>query len=124
MLKEPLPPTTELEENLRNGVYLAKLGNFVAPDVVPLSRIYDIFQHRYKAFGLQFRHTDNINYWIKSLAAAGFPKIFHPETTDVYDKKNMPKVIYCVHALSTHLFRLGQAPLIQDLYGKVQFTSK
>lgn len=124
VLKESLPPTTELEENLRNGVYLAKLGNFVSPDIVPLSRIYDIFQHRHKAFGLQFRHTDNINYWIKSLEAAGFPRTFHPETTDVYDKKNMPKVIYSIHALSTHLFRLGQAPLIQDLYGKVQFTKQ
>jgi hypothetical protein len=47
---------------------------------------------------------------------------FHPETTDVYDKKNMPRVIYCLHALSTHLFKLGKAPLIQDLYGKVNFT--
>lgn len=34
----------------------------------------------------------------------------------------MPRVIYCLHALSTHLFKLGKAPLIQDLYGKVNFT--
>lgn len=34
----------------------------------------------------------------------------------------MPKVIYCLHALSTHLFKRGQAPLIQDLYGKVDFS--
>lgn len=26
-------------------------------------------------------------------------QIFYPETTDVYDRKNMPKVIYCIHAL-------------------------
>lgn len=26
-------------------------------------------------------------------------QIFHPETTDIYDKKNMPRVIYCIHAL-------------------------
>lgn len=47
---------------------------------------------------------------------------FQPETTDIYDKKNMPRVIYCIHALSTHLFKLGKAPQIQDLYGKVNFT--
>ena len=47
---------------------------------------------------------------------------FQPETTDIYDKKNMPRVIYCIHALSTHLFKLGKAPQIQDLYGKVSFT--
>lgn len=34
----------------------------------------------------------------------------------------MPKVIYCLHALSTHLFKQGQAPLIQDLYGKIDFS--
>lgn len=26
-------------------------------------------------------------------------QIFHPETTDVYDKKNMPRAVYCIHAL-------------------------
>jgi len=36
----------------------------------------------------------------------------------------MPKVIYCLHALSTHLFKRGQAPLIQDLFGKVDFSGK
>lgn len=113
-----------MEENLRNGVYLAKLGNFIAPDKVPLSRIYDIFQHRYRSSGLQFRHTDNINYWLEALKSIGFPKMFMVETTDVYDKKNMPKVIYCIHALSAYLFRSGQAPLIQSLFSKVQFSSK
>lgn len=47
-LDEDLPPTTELEEGLRNGVYLAKLGNFFAPQVVSLKRIYDREQTRYK----------------------------------------------------------------------------
>lgn len=36
----------------------------------------------------------------------------------------MPKVIYCLHALSTHLFKRGQAPLIEDLYGKIDFSGK
>ena len=35
-IKEELPATTELEEGLRNGVILAKLGHFMAPTVVPL----------------------------------------------------------------------------------------
>lgn len=47
-MDEELPPTTELEEGLRNGVYLAKLGNFFAPHVVSLKRIYDREQTRYK----------------------------------------------------------------------------
>ena len=26
-------------------------------------------------------------------------QIFYPITTDLYDRKNMPRVIYCIHAL-------------------------
>ncbi|XP_050183784.1 ras GTPase-activating-like protein IQGAP3 [Myiozetetes cayanensis] len=123
-LGEGLPPPTELEETLRNGVLLAKLGHCFAPTVVPLKKIYDREQARYKAAGLHFRHTDNINYWRDAMSHVGLPSIFHPETTDIYDKKNMPRVVYCIHALSLYLFKLGLAPQIQDLYGKVNFTEE
>ncbi|XP_035273693.1 ras GTPase-activating-like protein IQGAP1 [Anguilla anguilla] len=123
-LNEELPPTTELEEGLRNGVYLAKLGNFFAPRVVSLKKIYDREQTRYKATGLHFRHTDNVIQWLNAMTEKGLPKIFYPETTDIYDRKNMPRCIYCIHALSLYLFKLGLAPQIQDLYGKVDFTEE
>uniref|UniRef100_A0A8C5RT63 IQ motif containing GTPase activating protein 3 n=1 Tax=Laticauda laticaudata TaxID=8630 RepID=A0A8C5RT63_LATLA len=123
-LKEPLPPPTELEENLRNGVTLAKLAHFFAPDAFPLGKIYDRDQARFQACGLHFRHTDNINRWRDAMSHVGLPVIFHPETTDIYDKKNMPRVVYCIHALSLYLFRRGLAPQIQDLYGKVDFTDE
>uniref|UniRef100_A0A8C4UMY4 IQ motif containing GTPase activating protein 1 n=1 Tax=Falco tinnunculus TaxID=100819 RepID=A0A8C4UMY4_FALTI len=123
-LSEELPPTTELEEGLRNGVYLAKLGNFFSPKVVSVKKIYDREQTRYKATGLHFRHTDNVIQWLNAMAEIGLPKIFYPETTDIYDRKNMPRCIYCIHALSLYLFKLGLAPQIQDLYGKVDFTEE
>lgn len=47
-MKEELPPTMELEEGLRNGVYLAKLAKFFAPNVVSDKKIYDVEQARYK----------------------------------------------------------------------------
>ncbi len=47
-LKEELPAPIELEEALRNGVYLAKLGHCFTPRVVPLKKIYDLDQERYK----------------------------------------------------------------------------
>lgn len=47
-LEEDLPPTTELEEGLRNGVYLGKLANFFAPKMVSEKKIYDRDQSRYK----------------------------------------------------------------------------
>ncbi|XP_066094279.1 ras GTPase-activating-like protein IQGAP1 [Saccopteryx bilineata] len=123
-LGEDLPPTTELEEGLRNGVYLAKLGNFFSPKVVSLKKIYDREQTRYRATGLHFRHTDNVIQWLNAMDDIGLPKIFYPETTDIYDRKNMPRCIYCIHALSLYLFKLGLAPQIQDLYGKVDFTEE
>ncbi|XP_071297116.1 ras GTPase-activating-like protein IQGAP1 [Agelaius tricolor] len=123
-LNEELPATTELEEGLRNGVYLAKLGNFFSPKVVSVKKIYDREQTRYKATGLHFRHTDNVIQWLNAMSEIGLPKIFYPETTDIYDRKNVPRCIYCIHALSLYLFKLGLAPQIQDLYGKVDFTEE
>uniref|UniRef100_A0A673NRJ4 Ras GTPase-activating-like protein IQGAP1 n=1 Tax=Sinocyclocheilus rhinocerous TaxID=307959 RepID=A0A673NRJ4_9TELE len=98
-LGEQLPPTTELEHGLRNGVYLGKLAKFFAPQLVSEKKIYDRDQSRYKHSGLHFRHTDNTVQWLRAMESVGLPKIFYPETTDVYDRKNMPKVIYCIHAL-------------------------
>ncbi|NWU68261.1 IQGA2 protein, partial [Pterocles burchelli] len=123
-LEEELPPTTELEEGLRNGVYLAKLAKFFAPNVVSDKKIYDVEQTRYKKSGLHFRHTDNTVQWLRAMESIGLPKIFYPETTDVYDRKNVPRMIYCIHALSLYLFKLGLAPQIQDLLGKVDFTEE
>lgn len=47
-MREELPPTTELEEGLRNGVYLAKLAKFFAPNLVSEKKIYDVEQTRYQ----------------------------------------------------------------------------
>ncbi|KAH9500962.1 Ras GTPase-activating-like protein iqgap1 [Bulinus truncatus] len=123
-INEELPPTTELEEGLRNGVYLGKLAHFFSPTVAPLKKIYDKEQTRYKSRGLHFRHTDNINHWLRAMEEIGLPTIFYPETTDIYDRKNMPRAVYCLHALSLFLFKLGLAPQIQDLYGKIKFTEE
>lgn len=74
-LREELPPTTELEENLRNGVYLAKVAHFMEPDKLPRNKIYDIEQKRYAIAGLQFRHTDNINYFLMCLKTMQLPLV-------------------------------------------------
>jgi hypothetical protein len=64
-IKEELPPPTELEESLRNGVYLAKVAHVFNPELVPEKCIFDKSQTRYRSFGLNFRHTENINHWAK-----------------------------------------------------------
>ena len=47
-INEKLPPSTELEEGLQNGVYLAKLAHFISADLVPLKKIYDRDQTRFE----------------------------------------------------------------------------
>ncbi|TKR92937.1 hypothetical protein L596_007489 [Steinernema carpocapsae] len=39
-----VPSVLDLEQNLSNGVLLARLGHGFAPEEVPLSRIYDFDQ--------------------------------------------------------------------------------
>ena len=119
---EKLPEAVELEENLRNGVYLARLVRVFEPNLVPDKSIYDRNQSRFKSRGLNFKHTDNANHFITALKrCGGFPAELIPETLDVYEKKNMPKVIFCLHAFAMHLFKKGAAPMIQDLVGKVSW---
>ena len=74
-IREELPSATECEENLRNGVYLAKLSNWFCPEKVSFKRIYDLDQSRYHSVGLLFRHTDNINQWFNAMEHVGLPKV-------------------------------------------------
>lgn len=124
LLHEELPEVTQFEQNIRNGVVLAKLAAAFAPSVVNERKIFDKDQARFEQNGLHFRHTDNINYFLKALASVGLPELFCPETTDIYDGKNIPRAIYCIHALSLFLFKLGKAPQMLDLLGKATFTAE
>ena len=47
-IEDELPPTTELEEALRNGVILGRLGHYYAPEILPLRKIYDRDQAKYR----------------------------------------------------------------------------
>eukprot|EP00054_Salpingoeca_dolichothecata_P008119 m.46389 g.46389 ORF g.46389 m.46389 type:complete len:1559 (-) comp17519_c0_seq1:93-4769(-) len=123
-LESELPKASDLENALRNGVILGKLACFFAPDVIKPKHIYDADEAIYQDRGLVFRHTDNCSQWIKAMRKTKFPEIFYPEVTDLYDKKNMPRVIYCVHALSRFLYNLGIAPEMEDLHGVAQFTEE
>ena len=68
---------------LRNGVYLAKLAHRFQPELVPLRRIYDVDQRRYRASGLAFRHTDNINHWLKAMTQLYVPGFFSNSTSPI-----------------------------------------
>lgn len=46
------------------------------------------------------------------------------EVTDLYNKRNIPKVIFCLHVLSHLLARMGKAQRIGNLVGQFEFTGK
>ena len=48
-LQEELPAASLIENELRNGVMMAKLAHFFAPKVVQLRNIYDMDLAVYKA---------------------------------------------------------------------------
>jgi len=113
IIHQQLPPIVQLEEALRDGVTLAEIVQAFYPDQ-PIR----IFRHH----KLQFRHSDNIALFFSFLADMELPELFRFELIDLYEKKNIPKVIYCIHALSWLLFRKGIVDFrIGNLVGQLEF---
>lgn len=65
-IDEEIPSIVKLEEALRDGVILAKLTRSFAPHLV--RRIFE-------APKLQYRHTDNINFFFQFLDEIGMPDV-------------------------------------------------
>lgn len=115
IIHKPIPAIVQLEEALRDGVTLAEVVEALQPD-----RHFRIFRNP----KLQYRHSDNIAIFFRFLAEIELPDLFRFELIDLYEKKNIPKVIYCIHALSWLLFRQGVVDFrIGNLVGKLQFES-
>jgi Ras GTPase-activating-like protein IQGAP2/3 len=113
IIHKPIPPIVQLEEALRDGVTLAEIVQAFHPEG-PLR----IFRNQ----KLQFRHSDNIVTFFRFLEDVGLPDLFRFELIDLYEKKNIPKVIYCIHALSWLLYRKGMVDFrIGNLVGQLQF---
>lgn len=113
VIQAQIPAIIELEEALRDGVTLAEIVQALSPDK-PLR----IFRHP----KLQYRHSDNTAIFHRFLEQVELPDLFWFEFVDLYEKKNIPKVIYCIHALSWLLFRKGITDFrIGNLVGQLQF---
>ncbi|KAK3336394.1 hypothetical protein B0T19DRAFT_447470 [Cercophora scortea] len=113
IIQRPIPPIVEMEEALRDGVTLAEVVEALNPD-----RRFKIFHHP----RLQYRHSDNIAIFFRYLNEIELPDLFRFELIDLYEKKNIPKVIYCIHALSWLLFRKGIVDFrIGNLVGQLEF---
>lgn len=117
-----LPPIVQLEESLRDGVTLAEVVVRLAPSLPHEQQRQIGSQRVFRSPRLQFRHSDNIALFFRFLAQAELPELFRFELVDLYEKKNIPKVIYCIHALSWLLYRKGVVSFrIGNLVGQLQF---
>ncbi|KAF2862613.1 ras GTPase [Piedraia hortae CBS 480.64] len=117
-----LPPIVQLEEALRDGVTLAEVVVRLSPRIPSEDQRALGSLRIFRSPRLQYRHTDNIALFFRFLAAIDLPELFRFETVDLYEKKNIPKVIYCIHALSWLLYRKGVVEFrIGNLVGQLQF---
>lgn len=113
IMRKSIPPIVELEEALRDGVTLAEVVEALNP-----TRRFRIFRNP----RLQYKHSDNIAIFFRYLDEVELPDLFRFELIDLYEKKNIPKVIYCIHALSWLLYRKGIVDFrIGNLVGQLEF---
>ena len=77
-----------------------------------INQIYDLAKARQPSW----KHMPNHNIFLYICKSLGLPIMFIPETTDIYDLKNIPKVIYCMISLSYLLDKIDfGTPLISDI---------
>lgn len=116
VLQEPInQEPVELISYIRNGIHLAKLSNVILPSQRA------VFTNDSK---LQFRHTENINRFFQLLDYLNVPDLFRFELTDLYDAKNVPKVWFCLHAISYMLNKIEPSyPAIENLVNNAEFSA-
>ena len=122
---ESLPPAgPQFSDSLRDGVVLALMSialskirsEFKLNLGYELNNVQDITKETIIKTGAPiWKHNDNINIFFKLLKEVRMPVLFVPETTDIYDAKNIPRLIYCIHSLAFLLTKLGlPTPSIDD----------
>ncbi|KAG7195715.1 uncharacterized protein KQ657_002098 [Scheffersomyces spartinae] len=106
----------EMIAYIKNGIHLAKLSNVF----LPLKRRVFLVDGK-----LQFKHTENINIFFQLLDYLNIPDLFRFELTDLYDAKNVPKVWFCLHALSFIINNMfPEYPPVAVLVGKLLFLEE
>ncbi|KRH94001.1 Ras GTPase-activating protein family - IQGAP [Pseudoloma neurophilia] len=58
---------------------------------------------------LVYRHSDNHNLFLNILRQLKLKECYFYSIIDAYNGKNIPSIIYCLHALSNHCEKLGFA---------------
>lgn len=110
MIEEELPPgTANFGDSLRDGVVLCRLSNAIIPGFVT-----KINRPRIGSV-LEFMATDNINQFFRVCEAVNFPKLYLFEVPDLWENKNIYKVVHTVHTLAHFLNERGKGVKIKNL---------
>lgn len=100
--------TVEIETSLRNGIALAlaakrHLGASKLPRIFMVRFMLRRQRPRLKSAQerspLAYRHIENINAFFLLARHFDLPTTYLFETNDLYNARNVPKVLYCIHAL-------------------------
>ncbi|RVD91324.1 cellular morphogenesis cytokinesis regulation protein [Tubulinosema ratisbonensis] len=100
----------EFEEELSKGITLLQILSVITP-------VTKIHQEEVKSY----KHMDNIVLCTQILTKL-IPKFFNFEPIDLYERKNIPRVIYAIHALASIYAKCFDVK-IKELFGKVNFDS-
>lgn len=107
---------SQFQNYFRNGVLLAEIIQKLQSDSI--KGIYygqksdgDLKYTNKK--GLYFKFTENIVQFLNYLRGVELPEMFIFETTDLFEMRNFPKVIFCIQALSYMLAMKGKAPSLR-----------
>jgi Ras GTPase-activating-like protein IQGAP2/3 len=90
-------------------VTLCKLGNVFCPQAIGKIHITKT------GSVLEFMAVDNISKFMRACTQVDFPRIFMFEVTDLWEKKNIYKVVHCIHTLANFLNQRGKAIKIKNL---------
>ncbi|KAI9710890.1 MAG: hypothetical protein M1828_002001 [Chrysothrix sp. TS-e1954] len=114
VLGDELGPQAQFESDLSDGVALAR----TTQKVTTSRRVKVVNGHHHK-----WRLSDNIAEFLRLCDEVELPEVFQFELEDLFSRKNLPRVIYCIHAVSFLLARLGwvERP-VRDLQGLLKYN--
>ncbi|CAG0920412.1 unnamed protein product, partial [Notodromas monacha] len=100
VLGEAAPPGLQYDDYLRDGQVLCRLMNTLQPGIIK----------KINTSGAQFKFMENINNFQKALLAYGVPELDVFQTTDLFEKKDIPMVTKTLYALGRTTYKHPEFP--------------
>jgi Ras GTPase-activating-like protein IQGAP2/3 len=107
----------QFPDYLANGILMAQIAQHFDPSVKNVYKGPNNNEEKinYKMTTKHFKFTENIITFLKFTKDCKLPSLFIFETNDLYEKKEIPKVIACLHTLSCLMALQGKAPPVESI---------